>query len=719
MRKTQLFFIVLLIPFFAGAQNTWIHRLGMGSQSYIHDDSLTGIREIHLCKDGTLLVSVQLDQDERQQILKLPAGGSPIQWSIDVGSHIAMSGSYIRTIYPTSDSGFIAGGNDWDWGPHSIGLIRKYNVNGIMEWEQQLAANFQLGYDKRVYDVCQNLGGNYYALVGDEINDTLYELDNSGNIIYETYVKGFRFFEMSNSNLLVQTFDSLLERRDTSGTLYWSVPSEHVLAFSDSFTIIVAPTGIQKVNNSNGVVDWTKNYPFSINSACITADGGFLAASGSIPIAATDYPSAMWAFQQPGTLCKIDLIGDTEWTQHFSFPHYGLSAILQLPNMDIITGGAYIFTDYSYLNFTRNYSAFIASLDSLGNGQLLTSSYLWQGNSNNNSICGFVDDVLYTGIALGFSGPPRDTSFQMYTIFDSGLMSDFCADWADTFANGVNYKHADFNGDGIIDTSDLNLYAAGFFGVVQPITIPNWRLANPDNLNSSIPDFQIIPEHDTVPPGASIKFYIIAGSNTVPVDSIYGLAFSSFINTGLISDSPQVTFTNSQLGLPGNDLVSMNFFPNASVLYAMECRTNHQNAIGINDTIGFITMTASPAISTAEVFHLQINDFRALTYDQLDVLFNIGSGDVVIDPSAVMVSENQNASPSIFPVPASENIFVGNLSHEVVSMEIISMTGKRIKQLKACQGKQIISITDLPDGIYTLRIISTEEVSNTRFMVRH
>lgn len=694
---------------------------------YLHTDSLTGIRDIAYSADGTIYILAFINQDNDEYLYKISSSGSPIIWSVNTGHHSGMSGYYARNVCATSDSGCVISFNLWDEAQmfETFGTVQKYSKTGTLDWSYQFSPNTNGNppyYDKALHDVIQNSAGNYYATVGDGQNDTLYEFDPAGNIIFQTdTIKGNYIYELANGDLLVQSFGNTLERRNTSGTQYWSVPSNRVLAFSQLNTFIISPAGIQKVNNASGTIVWTKNYPFGISSAVATMDGGFISVCGKIPTGFDVYAQMpVYGNSLPAVMCRVDSMGDTLWTKIYEFPNFGLSCLSQLPSGNLITGGAFIYTNQDHEMFARDYSAFVASLDSMGNGPLQHTSLTWPGNANFNSVSGFVDDALFTGIAMGFTGPPRDTLNIMNNAYRLGLLSDYATDWPDTFNNGLNFKHADFNGDGVVDTNDLALYSSGFYSLIQPFNMQPWRFTDGFVYSSSLPDFRFIPDHDTVPPGGSIRFNIIAGG-AVNVDSIYGIAFSSYFDPSIVGDTPAVNLVSSDLGTPGMDLTACQF-TSMFKFSGMACRNNHQDVYSLNDTIGIITMTASDTITTVQVLNLQVNEFNALTYHQSNVLFNLVGGTVVIDPaSTVSVGSIAGDFIKVFPNPVAEMLSVTcyQLSGTAVQISILNSLGEKVKELKSTEKNIKIPVGDLTNGFYFGSIVAGNENKNFSFVVQH
>lgn len=80
---------------------------------------------------------------------------------------------------------------------------------------------------------------------------------------------------------------------------------------------------------------------------------------------------------------------------------------------------------------------------------------VYPGDANNS---GKVDqaDVLYTGYAYGSAGPAR---IETGTIFEEMPVS---LDWQQTFPNGVGYAHADANGNGQVNLSDMLAVVTNF-----------------------------------------------------------------------------------------------------------------------------------------------------------------------------------------------------------------------------------------------------------------
>jgi len=715
MKKHFTCLLLFLSVLFSSGQNSWVQRLNfLDMYPYINSDSLTGICDIAVAADGSILVLASLDQDHSERVFKIPVTGSPVTWAVPVGYHSGMSGQFARSIRATADSGCIVSTNYWtDNMSYSMdGVFQKYSSAGLLEWSRDFTGIAPY-FVEELYDAIQNNVGNYYALT----DDSLYEIDNSGNVIFSTdAVLGSKLYQFSNGKLLVQ-HNTAVECVDPAGTVFWTFPSSSILAFTPGYFFMSSAAGVQKVD-LNGTVLWTKTYPWSFSGMDATADGGFIASFGYIP---GDITSGCWTCDTIGFMFRADANGDTLWSHTYDFPHYGLSCVKQMPSGNIITGGAFVFTNKEHTFFQRDYSAFIASLDSLGNGNLQTTTLTWPGDANNNLTVGFNDDALYVGIAWGDTGQPRDTFDMMYSMFQfmPGAFSDYASDWTNFFANGANHKHADFNGDGIIDNNDLTPYSMGYY---FPFTIPSWRTVNPDHQDQSLPNFSLVAEHDTVPPGGLIKYFVIAGSANLPVDSVYGFVLSSYYDYTLLGDTPHVNYYSSNFGIPGNNVVGFDF-PGTFIsgLNMMMCRTDHNNVYQLNDTVAEISMHAAAGIASLQTFVLSISNMNSLTFHETPVMFNLNFDSVVIDPaSTVSVGSSSVDHFKIFPNPADKFLIVSQQQGATTNeISIFNLFGEKVKSIKSTDGNSKINVEDLPNGFYSGASSSEESVKNFSFMVQH
>ena len=730
MKKSLLTLALLAFITIACGQSTWMQRISYNLVgTFMHPDSACGIQDISISPDGNLYMVGKVSQSNTKEVIKMTPGTHTILWSEEVAYESTLHGDDNSFVRATVDSGCILAINfhgyvatNWE-----ATTIIKYSKNGVIQWRDSVGFNDTSSnyFVYRTNDIIQNAAGNYYALLtfypG---NDSLFEYDNSGAIIFRTKaVHGNRLFEMSNGDLVVHqtnyTFNDSLVRINLSGNIIWGVPTyrNDLFAFSASAAFIChKDTGaslsvIKSIDVNTGTITWTDTVPASIISTIdATSDGGVIASEGLIG----EYYAPL---NMTGKLYKIDNNGNAQWTHSYPFPVFGLSTVKQYPDGRYITGGTYHACDMYYL-FEREYSGFAAMLDSSGNGDLQTASNIWPGDANGNDTLWLPEDALYMALALNSTGTPRDTIANSliypypYFCFDS----DYAIDWSQTFPNGTNYKHADLNGDGVVDVSDINMLL--FLQVIWGPQAVNCRIPG-ETLSSSVPDLLLLPEQDSVAPGDLMRFFIIAGSSSQHVDSVFGISFINYYDVSLTDTSlVNINFFNNDFGNPAANLLSLS---NQSFgqIGCVISRNDQQNVYQLYDTLGVIELKANTNITSPQIFNLQFSSLYAMTNSTSPVPFNAINGSVVIDPALVPVPENLSYTQNIYPVPADKFLVISNLPAGEKDIRVYNILGEKNKSFHTKESSLEISVSDLKSGVYNLVLSSKAGSRNLKFVVDH
>lgn len=169
----------------------------------------------------------------------------------------------------------------------------------------------------------------------------------------------------------------------------------------------------------------------------------------------------------------------------------------------------------------------------------LSGDCVWAGDVN---VDGKVDmlDFLSLGIAKGSTGPAR-------TNASSQWQSEVASNWTESFdpthtynAN-VNYKHADCNGDGVVDVltdGAVVMQNAGFSHQALDVVGPN-------SVNLSVePTLTTMTASDTFIITYDIQINDASGN---PVEDVYGVAFTLDYNLPL-SQTPEIEMDTALSG---------------------------------------------------------------------------------------------------------------------------------------------------------------------------
>ncbi|HKR03965.1 MAG TPA: T9SS type A sorting domain-containing protein [Bacteroidia bacterium] len=725
-KKLLLIIFILSVWCRVNGQSTWIYNLSYHTTdgfSMLDNDNVSGIQVAAISPDSSVYMIAKIWPDHFYYLYKFDLTTDTIAWSMYL--QLDNITSYITDIKSTADSGFIFYLNDIDNGGTGEvwSTIYKYDKNGNIQWSDTLPEIPPYG-GHWTYDVIQNNAGNYFALLVrylPGVTYLLYEYDNSGTIIDSLPVQGRSLFQMPNNDLLIQQTNQLF-RMDLSGNIAWTLPGAiNLISWDTSAVFICNPDTtngiavIKKVNPQNGGILWTDtiNQP-NITSIDGTSDGGVIISTG-IPVtySSQNYPPP----NMNGQLIKLDLAGTIQWSKTYVFNEYGFSFIKELSPGNYLTSGTYYATDFFSPVAALTPNAFIATIDSAGNSILETTSYMWPGDANHNDTMYAPEDVLYTGIALGKTGPRRIIAAD--TLFGPWIGSAYAFDWTSLFPNGVNVKHADFDNNGVVDTADVNLYLST--PILWDGYILSWRSSS--QLFSTQPDFVLQPEKDSVAPGEVMRFYVIAGNAAQPIDSVYGIAFSAYYDYYLTDMSvPSITISNSDFGILGTNFLGLSSgAPAGSDIRMVFSKTDNLNAYNLYDTLGVIELTAYSGITSPQAFALQISSFYALTNSTSPVAFNTINGSVVIDAGLVNIEANAlNSEINIFPNPVRDKVKIKSPALKIEKIEIRDVMGKTVLTKIFADKENIqIDVDDLDNGVYFLKVYADKKAANFKFVLNN
>ncbi|MFI5218202.1 MAG: T9SS type A sorting domain-containing protein [Bacteroidia bacterium] len=722
MKSVLLTALFLVNTIFVSSQPTWLHPLYYHpSNGWGWVDFTCGIWYADNCPDGSVYFLAKYHPGLGSILHKYDWLNQNISWSVPLGSVTGATGrNFCEFVRPTADSGCITAVNRLNVGGELSTTIIKFSKLGVIEWTDSMYYPFDYVWTE---DIIQNSAGNYYAVIS-HYNDSLFEYDNSGTIVSASLLQitgGIRrFFEVSGGDLLLQDRDSLY-RRQSSGNTVWSVPvSDFELSYFTPNFVFLCDTDtvnsfsiIRKINTLNGNVNWTDTLSYGfITSITATSDDGAIISVGRVlnmnPIGLP--PSTL-----PGYLIKLDSLGNTQWSQSYSFGEYGLSYVSELYPGFYLTGGTYNASSFWGAGGAYSPNGFITTIDSAGNGLLQNTSYMWPGDANHNDTIWASEDLLFTVLALGSTGPVRNTPPPFPGAF-WWEQSSFAFDWTGQYPNGVNHKHADFDNNGVVNNVDIQQYWPPILWYPHPISYQ--RIQQPYSF-STLPDLLLLPEKDTVAPGEIMRFHIIAGNQALPFDSICGISFHpAYWHLNTDTSFFNAVFYNNTLGDTTANFLALSFDYPGEYL-TMFCRTDHQNAYQFSDTLGYVELKANPSITSLTVFDYMSVDGYALTSSTSHVYFNFITPSVIIDPSLVNVDENISGSEiTIFPNPVTYELMVYGLQLPV-SLKVFDVLGNEIFSNRVTTTNYKLQTRSWKNGIYFLKISSENKSENFKFTVQH
>ena len=380
----------------------------------------------------------------------------------------------------------------------------------------------------------------------------------------------------------------------------------------------------------------------------------------------------------PGASFVIDSSGQHE-VLHYSWPT-NASLVSAFPYELIVTvkDGACTYygeQNYAFLLYVTN----CAQPDSV-----------WPGDANYDGVANVVD-ILPIGIGYNAVGSVRANA-------SNNWLPQASNDWVQVFNSGVNYKHADCNGDGLIDNLDLS-----------PITL-NYGLTHnkTQQTGGGGVEFFIDILEDSIVAGGTVHAEIHLGTVLNPANNVYGVAMSLAYDEFLVKDaSSTVDLSNTWLGTAGTDLLNFTKQDDSLGIFDIaEVRTDQNNASG-NGLLGTISFVMQDDITgkdiIAEPFSVIVQNLKVIAFDESDIAVNITSDMTIVyqetNPNSVEHSLFQTFE--IFPNPTQNALCLNVLGEDIEYFSIFNSAGVKTASIKIENEKYVfINLSGYAQGVY-------------------
>jgi hypothetical protein len=335
-----------------------------------------------------------------------------------------------------------------------------------------------------------------------------------------------------------------------------------------------------------------------------------------------------------------------------------------------------------------------------------TCSDVWPGDASSDGVANLTD-VLEIGLQSGFTGPARTATSIAWSPY-------FANNWTGTITNLKNRCHADCDGDGIVNATDVNAITANW-GLTH-----TFKLSNEDALS---PELTIIADQPAVQIGKWGTASIFLGDATNSIN-LYGLAFDINHNNTLIeTDSIYIEYLSSFLNAGGTNIEFQKGVFMNSVLYAASTRTDHADVNG-NGKIGILHFKAVSTLTSNAVLNLSASIVNKTNASgNFSSLTNGAAASVTISTSAIGINEFKNFENniSIYPQPAKEvlNISSNSFYGKEVIVKVYDITGKLMSNEKVVPSndKTQLQISNLSDGVYILQIKNSKNETAVKRLI--
>ncbi len=486
------------------------------------------------------------------------------------------------------------------------------------------------------------------------------------------YCFGFAAVAGSGDTLIsCQAPQQLLATHSLNGspnyTIEWS-PSQYLDSANATFVNVIEHVHLQTftftaTDNTNGCVYkdslvvsvYLPHFDtlYSCNNAAVTLDLG---------PGATDYDWSPWLPQNTQTV-QTNVAGSYTGVATYPFPVANCGSLTSV--------------------FTVIDSCLPAPSDSV-----------WPGDANSDGVADLYD-VLNIGIGYNINGPVRSNASTVW-------VGQAAQDWNLAFVSGLNLKHADCDGDGSIDSLDVDVVSLNY-GLTHLKTQGSQR-------RPGSPPISIRFTVDTTYAPTLVTADINLGDMNLPVTDGYGMAFSlQFDNTLVDSSSIQTDFTGSWLGDAGNpQSLTKNLFSQGQLDIA-HTRTT-QTAISGYGHIGTVSFYIQDNIIGKDYadynFGLEITGSRLISNDESEILLDEQSDSVLVLDEFVGINEVAPAQVSIYPNPSTGTFYVSVNATDVATVTVFNLLGEELYHA-AVEGQHTtlpIDLSNHSNGVYLLKV---------------
>lgn len=311
---------------------------------------------------------------------------------------------------------------------------------------------------------------------------------------------------------------------------------------------------------------------------------------------------------------------------------------------------------------------------------------VWPGDANWDGTADLYD-LLPIGIAFNETGPVRAGA-------SLNWVAQPAANWNGTFINGLNYKHADTNGDGVVNIADTTAIGQNF-GLTHPLRKFPPTAAATANLI-------ITPSQDTVPTSTPVDLVVSLDS---PADSIYGLAFRLNFTPGLIlPGSITLNYASSIFGTPGIDMLEMNVIQGGMGYADISITGIDQLNRNANGPVVVMAIVTTDNVSGKTSYDVFASDVEAI-YKNGNPIAVMPAGTIVtVDPNLTSVYQ-PDPGQFFYAYITNANTLTYTYTGKglLESIELSDMQGRVVISSGLTSNSGEIMLQDLSAGIYSVR----------------
>ncbi|MEM1217483.1 MAG: T9SS type A sorting domain-containing protein [Bacteroidota bacterium] len=338
---------------------------------------------------------------------------------------------------------------------------------------------------------------------------------------------------------------------------------------------------------------------------------------------------------------------------------------------------------------------------------LCTEDCVWPGDANADGVVNS-KDLVYLGIAYNTIGPSRlEPNFWSPK---KGLT------WAANWPNELNYKHADLNGDGIVDWVDLP-WLEFYTGYKTP-----WFQSTPDLYQTG---FDLFWEaHSTnnleeLEPGQT--YFVLLRTNNVP--KLHGISYQIEYDPNIISIFEFQANETACFPCLRRELPRTISSSGKAVLEFAHTKTDGEGTFGstqkIQQLFRFELNDLPGGLPTSEI-RVRIKNILGLDEDGHEL--DLGAEDLILRVNEQFVSTQEQVGDKdlqVLPNPSSGSFTLTSNRGSIDEVMLYTLDGQEMPIKRQTNGQQFyLQVLDPKPGIYLLSIQMNEQIHYERIIIQ-
>ncbi len=323
---------------------------------------------------------------------------------------------------------------------------------------------------------------------------------------------------------------------------------------------------------------------------------------------------------------------------------------------------------------------------------------VWPGDTDSTKL---VDqfDLFNIGFGFGQTGPAR-----MNPTID--WVGQYAGYWDQLAPDGTNYRHADTDGNGVINDEDT-LAVSLNWGLEH-----EFKAEDDDRLVSPL-DLELINVNEN----GWIRLAIMLGSSNEPMTDFYGLGYAiNYDRLKIDPSSVQIEYNTSWVGSKSTDYLTLvKNLSGDGELHSAIVKKNQLGSSGYGKIGELQCKVKDEFLNEFTSLDFTIDLARGVFADGLE--FATSGGEETVEVEPVGTNDLLDSAISIYPNPTRENLFY-TLSNEMELEHVVLINNAGlVKELKINDQKHL-SLKGIPKGIYFLKFYTKEGVLVKKVLVQ-